>query len=85
MALMIPVEVRNDQKGTAWYAFALVNLELNGRGKDRASALEALKKKLAPVYGKDIELYIQSENVKFPTALSVEEYIDWASSRSKVS
>ena len=84
MSLMIPVEVRNDQKGTTWFAFALVNLELSGRGKDRASALEALKKKLAPTYGEDIELYIQSENVKFPTALTVEEYIDWASSRARV-
>lgn len=84
MALLIPVELRNDQKGTNWFAFALVNLDLNGRGKDRAGAIEALKKKLVSVYGTDIELYIQSENVNFPTALSVEEYIDWASSRVKV-
>lgn len=84
MALMIPVEVRNDQKGTTWYAFALVNMELNGKGNDRAKALEALRKRLVPVYGNDIELYIQSENVRFPTALSVEEYIDWASTRANV-
>ena len=84
MALMIPVEVRNDQKGTMWFAFALVNLELNGRGKDRSSALDALKKKLVPVYGNDIELFVQSENINFPTALSVKEYVDWASSRAKV-
>ena len=84
MALMIPVEVRNDQKGTAWYAFALVNMELNGRGKDRAGAVEALKKKLVTVYGNDIELHIQSETVNFPTALLVKEYFDWASSRAAV-
>ncbi len=84
MALMIPVEVRNDQKGTTWYAFALVNMELNGRGKDRTAAVEALRKKLASVYGKDIELHVQSETVNFPTALSVEEYFDWASSRATV-
>ena len=84
MALLIPVELRNDQKGTTWFAFALVNLDLNGRGKDRASAIDALRKKLISVYGTDIELHIQSENVNFPTALSVEEYIDWASSRARV-
>ena len=84
MALMIPVEVRNDQKGTTWFAFALVNMDLGGHGKNRASALEELRKKLEPVYGTDIELVVKSESVNFPTALPVKEYIDWAASRTEI-
>ncbi len=83
MVQLVPVSVRNSNNGKMWYARALTH-DASGRGDSPEKALNSLENVVKKQFGAEsIELVVRSVDVSFPTAKSIQEFVDWMNSLDK--